>query len=312
MTVDDLKRPRWLQAMVYEEGSGRRGPVRIAFQRGKTYTIPVWVGPEDPSGIRADKWFPDDMIGWDGGREKLVVVFTEPVFAHEPQVAHIDILEVGDSDRCEFKLSTELPQGLPWFPDTVQARIIVLHRNRVLQTALLTGALVEDTARAERNIGLTIEAAVRPGLGELAGRRSFDLALVVNKTILGEPTVTSVAGGEAKLTALTDVLTTIDDMVRKLTEIAGVAHEWKLGSGKGLELLQFLAQQGWSLYATLVKDCDFHDTFAGAQLIQVVSAHQQVFLPVELFYDRPSPLSTAELCPNAGSVSRAVAVTPIA
>lgn len=292
----ELYEPRWLQARVRDQRSGLQSSV---FERAASYRIPVWVGSADPTALRPDTPFPDEKIDWTSDKEKLVLVFTEPAIAREPQVKTVDLPVVGDSSLCEFTLNTDLPEKAGQFPDTIQARIMVLHRNRILQTALLTGPLLgPGQPRGPETIRLTIEAAARPGLAQLSQRREFDAALLVNETIHHEATVTAAAGLTAKLETLTPVQTTIDDMAKDLSEVASQAGEWTMDAGPGLDIFRRLATQGKGLYDALIRDPGWEPMFQNAQLIQMVSVHQQAFLPIELFYDRPAK-TTATICPNA-------------
>lgn len=287
-TFEEMMQDRWLQARVLRAPSRINWQENDAFRLGQEYAVRVWIGEEDPTSLRPETPFPVDKIDWTNEKETLTVVFTEPVFGREPQVKEIVLPIVGGSTHCEFGLTIGLEN---WHeagkPTRLQARVIVLHRNRVLQTTLLEGDLAEPGDPKEGSIRLVIEAAVRPGLRELGERRAFNAAFVVNRTLAGEPTLTSVLGTRATLMALTPTLDAINEIATRLSQAAMQPIPLDLKDDKAVSLLQYLAPKGWALYQTLIRDEGWEQETAGQSSIQVISAHQQAFLPVELFYDKP-------------------------
>jgi hypothetical protein len=311
---EQLVEDRWLQAQVLDADPSWR--LATAIERDRSYRIRVWVGPETPGALRTDQRFPGERIEWASEWEELTVVFTEPAFAREPQVQTIDLPFNGQSTYCVFTLETRRAEASAGSapPEGIEARIVVLHKYRVIQTALLTGRF-EDP---DREIRFRVEATPRPGLRDLAERRAFDAAIVVNRTAQDEPTVLLIgqkpgeeprefrrAETSAVLKTLQPLLDSIDDIAARLSRMAEQEWHGDLGETQALELLRFLAQHGRNLYDTLIADTALEGRFADAGRIQVVSAHLQAFLPVELFYDRVEPLSTAALCPAAAEALRA-------
>jgi hypothetical protein len=133
--------------------------------------------------------FPDHELPPTAEGHWLTVVLTAPAVLPEPVVSRLLLPPEGDSKSCRFLL--KLPPGLR----RLDARIAILHENRVLQTLRLRAGVGADAAP---EIEFLVEAVVRRDLEGLGGRSRFDAALLFNE-LDGESTLTFYADGRASL-----------------------------------------------------------------------------------------------------------------
>jgi hypothetical protein len=308
MPPDDPE-PRYIQAQVYESAGAATGmrPMRRtrSWRAGAAHEIHVRIGSPGQEWITApaDAPFPVERLPPDQDEHELTVVITEPHLLDEPQVATITLPRHGDSTECRFHLFVR--------PDIVEvrARLIVIHRNRVLQTAILRGpvsATAEDV-HADR-IVVEPEATVRVEFGDLARRQPFDAALVLNHSGTGIPGVTTIAdGGARSFNVSPDLAREIAWFDARLTEVATdrTLFEGGLESEAIVEMLRSFARHGELLYKHIVRSGIGEGGLARGERIQIVSAVAGARLPAEFIYDRRAPKDDATLCPNAAASLRA-------
>ncbi len=265
--------------------------------------VQVFIGPRRDDSIAAPTAFPEDKLPKNRDTHRLQVVFHEPRQFDQPMLGEIFLPRQGDSNSAEFVFT-------PRAEGRFEGRISVLHRGRVLQTVLLH----TQVANAAGNVpatgsGITLddEAHVRDDWSDLAKRRQFDLAIVLNHTHEGVPTLTGVTGQRAWATNLEG----IEQPVRRLNElISAVAHSVAdygdgLDQGENPELLVKLARVGANLYSLLYKDqlkglaTDGFDVGdAAVTYLQVVSARPDAVVPLEFMYDFNAPDPDATVCPQ--------------
>ena len=209
----------------------------------------------------------------------------------------------GDSNSAEFVFT-------PRAEGQFEGRISVVHRGRVLQTVLLHTQVAATPGKApETALGITLddETHVRHDWSDLGKRRQFDLAIVLNHTHTGEPTLTGVTGHRAWATNLDG----IEQPVRRLNELISVVAHSVADYGDGLDqgenpaLLVKLARVGANLYSVLYKDqlkdlaTDGFDVGdASVTYLQVVSARPDAVVPLEFMYDFNAPDPGATVCPQ--------------
>lgn len=291
--------PRWIQGQAYElrrEGEPRR--VERALRAGARHMLVVRIGPADKEWLTPphEAVFPDHKLKWDVDQHELRVVFSEPNHAPQPQTAAILLPRTGASTTCQFLFTTR--SGAPAF----QGRVIVLHRNRVLQTALLEGQVVSDPAKdaVTQPLELKIEGLLRPVLEGLKARRDFALAIVANHTPQDSPAVTAVSADLVTFRPMGD----LDDKRRKIVELLNKLADTPDDYPKDLyhqnnvELLWSLAFLGNALYRGIVPSQISPDLLKELPYVQLVSASHD-YLPLEFFYDLPAPKIGAGLCPHA-------------
>jgi hypothetical protein len=201
---------------------------------------------------------------------------------------------VGQSDLVHFQLPTGDAGGI------VDARIVLLHENRVLQTARLTVPVAADYTNETRPpYELKAEAALRLRLDDLSNRASFDGAFVLNHDRDGLSGVLAISGKYAELLkpqGLEDKVLSIRGRLEQL--VTDTKPPADLDDPRIVDLFIFLARNGFLLRSY------FASKLAGADLdrqsrIQVLAAEPTAYLPVEFFYDHVSPLPTAHLCERA-------------
>lgn len=297
---------RFLQAQVLD-ATDPDSPVlrRNSFRAGATHNVCVFVGIRRLDWIppQGSERFPDEKLPPGRDRYELRVVFTEPLLLREPQVDTIVLPANKDSTECTFFIH------VPVTAEKVEARVIVSHENRVLQTALLKGSVgeAEDRSPDAGSIRLQIEALVRPDLGELYGRRRFDAALVLNHDDTGRRSVTKLADDHAAVFVSDDLDDEIDWFEQRLTEVAVNREDFSGGlkADATVELLRDFAKHGRLLYEHIVTDSIGDESLATGDRLQVVATRPDQYLPLEFVYERKAPSKNAELCLNAADALRA-------
>jgi hypothetical protein len=223
----------------------------------------------------------------------LTVVFNEAPRREgaivEPQVARMYLPRAGRSRAASFPFRTA--------PDLerFEARVTVLHRNRVLQSARVS-APVEESADARP---FTVEVLDYDSADAAADAPPADAALVFNHTDGGVATVIAAAGKKAKLATLSDLADLVSTLDGNLSESTKIVR----GDGKGLtprqlaRALRSVAIHGSILWEKLASRLP--PAVLRARRIQVIEAMEGALLPVELFYRFPGPLPDVPLCPQA-------------
>lgn len=289
---------RWLQCTVTAGAAGSRAapasgrePPPNAFAEGRN-RVTVFVGPQEAAALRAGT-LSDVELGFtspDVASVRLTAVLVPLSPRVAPVRATLVVPRVGRS--TDAHLTLHVPPGTR----EVSARLLLLHRNRVLQTAVLTGAV-------GRPATLTELALVTPDLAHLRGRRRFDAAVVANHDAAGRTglmahrdgrtTSVDVAAMPEVERTLARIRTLLIDAARLPARRAADPTSW---TRREIDLLVELAVHGRDLHAFL------EDALLpfGADLrrIQVVTARTGVFLPLELAYTRPAPDDGAALCPS--------------
>ncbi|MGH4004576.1 MAG: hypothetical protein ACRDSO_10755 [Pseudonocardiaceae bacterium] len=300
--IEQAAAARWLQACI--TASDRPQVPLSRFRAGTTHRVAVHVGPRTEGSLVAETPFPEDRLP-SSGPHSLTVVLTEPHLLERPLIDHVVLPMVGTSTIARFRLVTR--------PDTVtvDARIIVLSGNRVLQTARLPSAVdvpddrpgdppAESSAVAD---AARPETFVAPATSHLGERRTFDAAFVVNSSEDGTSRATAVAGDEAAVVALDDATLTgaLTKIAKRLAEIVVTPGDFESLDAPGtVELLIFLAFHGSLMRQALVKDARNLAVLLGkSRYLQVVSAKPDAFFPFELAYDFTAPNEDATLCPAA-------------
>jgi hypothetical protein len=323
-----LPEPRHLQAEVYAVLSGKRLlRVRAGFVSKKRHEINVFIGKLQPDSEALSDMFPTEKLPpTDSGGHTLTVVFHEPNLMKHPQLSTLFLPVQGDTANCHFDL---------WVPNRsrfVEARITVLHENRVLQTGVLHGE-VQRLMREEQEatwqnqvlsaktqsaelpanepnentlIRFTLSGAVHRAMAELDRRSRFDAAFVLNhtdnETGVSDPGMLGVAGNRSGYVPLTDVdVGEASEGIYKALDTG----EWEFKDYQGLtakgttKLLRSLAIMGSRIYKFVVGGGKFPDVVATAKRIQVVAAKRGSKFPFEFIYEFATPARDAPLCPHA-------------
>jgi hypothetical protein len=282
--------PRYLRTRVISTAENR--PVD-SVRPSESYRAEVSIGAVQEGFLSLDERLSSlkDEPPDEGESHLLQVIFFEPRLLGEPQVEEIRLPPTGSSTACAFYFFTR--DGM----DLLEARITVLHRNRVLQTGVLRGRV-----NGESKLTFHTDALARTRLQALGARPYFSTAIIVNHTQSGEPVITAAKDNvatrinidERALNELTGALNA------QLSEIAEKPAEFrKLRDAGNERLLRDLARRGARFHEVLSRHNIIGPQFHGQGPVQVVTARYGGFLPVELAYRFPSPSQTASLCTHA-------------
>jgi hypothetical protein len=284
---------RFLQAKVLDARRPADPPLP-AFRAGALHKIDIRIGPRDRQWISSSDQFPQEQLPPSARGHWLTVVASNPAIA--PQVGRIFLPPAGPSTTCSVYLETAAE------PAHAQLRVCLLYRNRVLQTFMLEGlvsAAPEETADSDR-IAFHAEVVVDASLDDLDGQGSFGAAMILNHTSTGAPQVLKVVDDHAELISTGDLTRHVELIEDKLRDCKWAAKTYRSLTAPGtVAVLRYLAIHGSLLYWGVVKGQFQDPALAAAMRIQLIAARPGVRLPVEYFYDRPSPAEDAPLCPFA-------------
>ncbi len=295
---------RFLQAEVVANDQA----LTKAFRKKCKNTIRIHIGPPEKGKIGVPEKFPEEKLppttadGWD-----LTISFFDPNLMKHPETGPLFLPKAGRSDTCPFTLF------IPEEADRVEARIIVLHKNRIIQNTILSGPVSEyaggEPIHAGADTGIIFRSSFMvPFASQDPDKRSrYHTAYLLNHT--GEtPGVYQVSGNQSLFVRLDSAA--IADLVGQVESVMD-RSEWDLPEFNGLmeqgtaDLLRELAWAGSSLYQSVIKRIDPGFTVATApgngavKKIQVVSANVSGRMPFEFIYDFPAPDTSAPVCPSA-------------
>lgn len=301
--------PRWIQAEVYDLSADAKAPAKLenALRASARHKVFIRIGTTEAGWIQnSDEFDPKELT--DKKTYKLTVIFTEPLLFNEPQVSYIRLPPEGNSTKCEFTF--QVPEDV----EEIEARISIVYKNRVLQTALLKADVVADPADTggQHHIEIVPEAIVRADLSGLRHRRNFDGAFILNHDAGNAPGLTAIKDKYVSFSSLGGLDTFVEKVDEFMTKIADYPEEYagKLDTPATVTLLCDLAKYGRILYRTLAADSqgNMQEIFSTlsptdpktTQRIQIISAKSNTRLPMEFLYDRKAPAdSNGQLCPKA-------------
>lgn len=275
--LDALVEERWCQALVGDRGDNviRHGRNPIAF----------FIGPLEKDALATPDKFDDSALPWDeedADVYRLTLVFVPGVPDAEAQQDEVHLPRFGRSTTARFDLDVD--EGAA----EASARVNVVFRNRILQTAVLRGR-VGKTARLTNMVSLV------PKLGALDDRRAFDAAIMANHTN-GRSQVTVTEDGGTRVyahAAVAEAGQRIADVLAKAATAGGKPESLKTEGAR--KLFIDLAKKGRDLLNLLE---DPLRTFNDAARVQIVSANSAWFLPLEIAYSRRAPTADATICAN--------------
>ena len=286
---------RRIQARVLDQ----RGDRQYLLKPRTSYAVDVAIGPLDAKWESADKPFPVEQLPPSDKGHDLTVVFAEPRVSPEPQMGKLFLPPRGATMPCRFYFRTD-DSSHP-----IAARITVLHRNRVIQTAMLEAPVFRSRVPQNANIKVRIEARVLPNIGDLRGRQDFDTALVLNHASDGQAYGTAISGEEAVMFTLDDtgLKQTIQMLNDQLTDLAEDPDSYSkdIADDANTKLLRTLAIQGRQLYKNLFvyRPENAWLVSKDKKRIQIISTRRESNLPLEFLYDYEAPKDNAKLCPYA-------------
>lgn len=202
----------------------------------------------------------------------------------EPTRTELDVPRVGRSD--DARLTLHVPPGTT---GPVEARLVLLHWNRVIQTAVLRGA-VGTSARLEDVV------VVAPELDALESRMRFDAAFVLNHGSDGVPALIRHSSGSTWVDALPEIDKVTNRIRRTLLGAVSVKRSTRSFEENLRKLLIELALDGNGLFHLLQDNLGQLSGDRDPKRIQVVTARAGRFLPLEFVHPRIAPADDAQLC----------------
>jgi hypothetical protein len=292
------------RSFVRQEPTAQFTPVFDAYAVAEPVVLKIRIGHRtDPRWQSSNVEFPFHELPPNESTHRLSVMFHEPHQLEQPLLADLELPRTGSSTEAVFSFT-------PQTPGQFEGRISVLHRGRVLQTALLRTWVVtaRDAIQPHHQIELVDEARVRHDWTSLDQRRRFDLALVCNHDAAATPRVTGVADRRAWATDLSGIDSVVDKINTLLSQVANNTLDYSDGLDKGENprLLLQLAAAGRVLRKRLVVDQLAPTATGGLDLgpsgvthIQIVATRIDAVVPVEFIYDyEAATASDATVCPE--------------
>ncbi|MBA54252.1 MAG: hypothetical protein CMK89_07345 [Pseudomonadales bacterium] len=275
---------RYLQAGIFhteEQKAIIEGPLK----QDTDYEVRVFVGESNPLFHSTGTEFPQLEPLNCGQSHQLTVVFWEPSVSPEPQRATIELPPTGDSSVCSFRFLTTTSMT------KLAARITIIHRGRVLQTATLRAPV----GTRKRKHTFTLDATPRRILNGLEERLNFDASFILNDMAgasqihVNDRTRSTVLDWDHA--DIKELLAILGDSIGDITSDPTGYND--LFSPASETLLRRLAQKGASLREYLLGNVP------SPSHVQLVMAKPDKVLPIEFVYEFEAPEPEATLCPNA-------------
>ncbi|TAG80493.1 MAG: hypothetical protein EAZ24_05080 [Burkholderiales bacterium] len=279
--------------------------VSNGFAVGETVEMRIRIGSaSDPEWQSSDATFPDHELPKNDSEHRLTVMLHEPSYIDVPVLRDIVLPTTGNSDEAVFTF-------LPKVAGNFEARASVLHRGRVLQTALIRAVIAESRSALtpDHSIEVVDEARVRSDWTGLYARARFDLAFVYNRDDEHVPRLTGVSDDVAWTLDLGRVEASVKRISGLLSDAAShvVDHSDGLDQGDNPELLSKLAFSGRELFLNLLHE-QIRNRAAGSldlrsdsvSHIQIVGTRIDELVPIEFIYDYPLSAFEVEpaVCPK--------------
>ena len=282
-------RARYLQAGFASE----KNPdvvLKGVLKAATNYFVNVFIGTPRKGFTRGGASFPDLAPREDGRAHELDVVFWEPILSPKPQVLKMDLPPLGSTLPVKFPLKTRKTTK------AINARISIVHRNRVLQTGMLT-APVGRTGE----VTFELDAIPRRILSGLDQRTNFSMAMVLND-VEGAGAVHVMGNGDAQTftvddPAVADLVAAINSAISDIT--TDPANYQGIDAPGSQELLLELAALGSNMREYLERHVIESGKLITPEYVQVVATKPGKAFPLEYVYDFTAPDPDAKLCPNA-------------
>lgn len=269
--------PRYLRSQVVSIDPDRPREVAEYFRPGVEYLLSIWIGPLAAGETADGPAFPEEKLQPGPQGSELTVVLVEPNQLAEPLMGKLLLPKEGRSNIWDFALP-------PLKPGVFSGTIIVLHRNRVVQTASLSGSVAPQYSVSESAIKFKIDAVIRQDLADVEFRVPFDAAIHIGVN----NTRTTVSGEQAHVREMADVTTAAAE-IRETLDAATRLSEPNLD-----DMLYICAHHGILLRKAVLDGAP--PSLAHAQSIQLVAAKPEAYLPLEFCYDGQAPNDNARVC----------------
>lgn len=186
-----------------------------------------------------------------------------------------------------------------------RARILILHRNKVVQSLLFTAA-ISETNWSTVDPQLIVENDVKPSFNYLRDGGQFDLSLVLNHN---DENQTGIIAVRPTRVSFREPQGDFEKTIKKIKSILWALNSaWDPQEEMEPEQLENQLRQ-LARHGNILKDALFAaepdlEVFSAPSdfkpekplRLQVVEARAGSYLPVEFFYDFPSPSADARLC----------------
>jgi hypothetical protein len=288
---------RFLQQRSFVRPKNEFREAKEGFIAGKPAMVRVRIAAPEQGWDALPSEFPVEALPQHLESWTLTVWLSEPDHLPAPIKRQIKLPRDGNSTECEFHFR---PLTNPRF----EGRLTVLHRGRIIQTAVLRAAVVTTSnARAKKGAPkLEDLVAVRHRLGNLEERRQYDLAFVANHDSKGRALLTAVSENAAWVKNLSPMANIAAEINKSLSPVAKSVQDYAKGldGKKGEELLVQLAIHGEWVRMFLYQALDVQSNSVAikkAKFVQIVSTRADA-VPLEFVYDYAVPQQDAKVCPN--------------
>lgn len=290
---------RYLQQQSFVKPGREYVEAQHGFLQGRPARVRVRIGPPEAQWQSLPNAFPVEELPPEKKQWQLTVWLTEPTQLAKPLRGTLTLPSEGASTECDFRFT-------PREAGRFEGRLTVLHRGRVLQTAVLRAGVVAIGAAPDEKAAPTLGDVipVRHRLGDLDRRRQFDLAFVTNHTIAGAPRGVALAADRAWIANITQALAVARDVNAAVSKVAESVVDYQdgLAGESGRKVLIDLAVAGGWLQIHLVEEQlrNPHNRpeIAEKEYIQIVSTRSDATVPFEFIYDYAVPDVDATVCPH--------------
>jgi hypothetical protein len=164
------------------------------FVANQDHQIDVTIGPRAKGAIVLEKPLDESLLPpTEDGAHLLTITFFDPGSMDRPQVSTTLLPRTGRTAPCRFTL--RVGRGA----EAVEARVTVLHENRVIETAVLKGPVVEQAdfpSEPPDNPRIRLALVVQIPHADFSERPRFDAAIVLNH-LREEPYMTASRGPQS-------------------------------------------------------------------------------------------------------------------
>ncbi len=262
-------------ARVLEVGVSSGGRRITTLPKNGKITFAVSIQPKTPLG-RNDVLFPDHIVDWKSDFRTLQVHLLG--LGGEPMSRPLVLPRTGPSDVSQFPYEISGPRR-------IDLRFMVCDGSQILQTARFKG-----------KPGGSCTFFIETDISSLEDTpRSFDFSLLVNDSLGGKPSITSIAGDVVHIDTFEG--SEVEALRIEATDtLRAVASNSKMAFDVALKELADVGSRTLGALRKWVKN--WPETFERVQLMTKVNA----IFPFEFLYDGPLPLDAdAPLCPQSAS-----------
>jgi hypothetical protein len=281
---------RFLQAAMHRRGGhgipGKR--VEHGFLRNKPMMLLVGIGPLGPTRLVADVAFDETQLGEPGpGGWDLEVMLKPDTGEIERRPLHLPT--TGPSSDAQFPIHVD-PAADHW-----RGRITVLHRSRAIQSAILSGPIIDTDAEPDTGMrpNLLIDGEFHPmaGLDEHTGGGAI-LELDTNPAVYSGSGDYLIEPRDDEMRAASDrIAAKVGEMAVDLDE----AHD--LNDPRSRDFLEYVAVQGSLLLRALFPNQHQQEAVTKERFLQALRLTDAApELPYEFVYELDSPPPDFELC----------------